>query len=166
MLIIFHCVGVRIAVDVTYSVRRIRFRIRCRSDRGIYCEEVVGRQRVKATTVPGTAIAAAPAYVLRQLEPGDPWFVVNRAGRSRLRDRNNTPALRPEIDGLDPLEAMMRSAQARTKYCDRTHGGAVLRARERGEPPPPPLWIMFVAVEHAELGQYRIGVVQPAPRRL
>jgi len=160
--IIFHRVAVRITVDVTYSVRRIRFRIRCRSDRGIYCEEVVGRQRVKATTVPGTAIAAAPAYVLRQLEPGGPWFVVDRAGRSRLPDRPGALAPRPEIDGLDPLEAMQRSAQVRTKYCDRTHGGAVLRARERGEPPPPPLWIMFVAVEHAELGQYRIGVVQPA----
>jgi len=162
--IIFHCVGVRIAVDVTYSVRRIRFRICCRSDRGIYCVEVVGRQRVKATTVPGTVIAAAPVYVLRQLEPGGPWFVVDRAGRSRLRDRNNVPIPRPGI-GL-PLEAMMRSAEARTEYCDRTHGGAVLWARERGEPLPPPLWIMFVAVEHAALDQYPIGVVQPAPRRL
>jgi len=162
--IVFHRVGVRIAVDVTYSVRRIRFRIRCRSDRGIYCVEVVGRQRVKATTVPGTAIAAAPAYVLRQLEPGGPWFVVDRAGRSRLRDRNNVPLPRPGI-GLS-LEAMLNSAQVRTEYCDRTHGGAVLRARERGEPLPPPLWIMFVAVEHAALDRYLIGVVQPAPRRL
>ena len=117
---------------------------------------------MKATTVPGTAVAAAPAYVLRQLEPGGPWFAVDRAGRSRLRDRNNTPALRPKIVGLDPLEAMQRSAEARVKYCDRTHGGAVLRARERGEPLPPPLWIMFVAVEHVELGQYRIGVAKPA----
>lgn len=115
---------------------------------------------VKATTVPGTGVAVAPAYVLRQLEPGGPWFVVDRAGPSRLRDRNNVPLPRPGI-GL-PLEAMMRSAEARVKYCDRTHGGAVLRARERGEPPPPPLWIMFVAVEHAALNRHRIGVAKPA----
>ena len=115
---------------------------------------------MKATTVPGTAIAAAPAYVLRQIEPGGPWFVVDRAGPSRLRDRNNVPIPRPGI-GL-PLEAMMRSAEVRREYCDRTHGGAVLRACERGEPPPPPLWIMFVAVEHAELDRYRIEVAKPA----
>jgi len=106
--------------------------------------------------IAGTAVTTAPAYVLRQLEPGGRWFVVNRAGRSRLRNREGVPAARPVVDGADPLAAMRSSALARTRYCK--HRRAAAAAEQRGEPPPPEPWIMFAEVAHAEVGGYQLGV--------
>ena len=108
--------------------------------------------------IAGTAVTKALAYVLRQLEPGGRWFVVNRAGRSRLRNREGVPAARPVVDGADPLAAMRSSALARTRYCEHRRAAAAAAAEQRGEPPPPEPWIMFAEVAHAEVGGYQLGI--------
>ena len=108
--------------------------------------------------IAGTAVTAAPAYVLRQLEPGGRWFVVDRAGRSRLRNREGVPAARPAVDGADPLAAMRSSALARTRHCEHRRAAATAAAEQRGEPPPPEPWIMFAEVAHVEVGGYKLGV--------
>lgn len=108
--------------------------------------------------IAGTAVTTALAYVLRQLEPGGRWFVVDRAGRSRLRNREGVPAARPAVDGADPLTAMRSSALVRTRHCEDRYRRAVAAAEQRGERPPPEPWIMFAEVAHAGVGRYHLGV--------
>lgn len=78
------------------------------------------------------------AYVLRQMAPDGPWFVVDRSGPSRL----TVPVARPMVDGRDPMEAMVESAELRQRYTERI-------TTEDDH-------VVFVAVTAAELAEFQV----------